>query len=271
MSQIFKYHGTGNDFIVVDRADWAIDVAALAPALCDRHRGVGGDGVIIVERESEGSDASMVIINRDGSRPEMCGNGIRCVARHLVERHGLDPQLSIATDAGIKTCRVYDAYEPWEVDVDMGAVHAAETLDYEDGAQAWTLTPVDVGNPHAVTFAEASLETIDAIGEQLNRAGSPFTEGVNVEFVRVSGADRLDVVVYERGVGRTNACGTGACAAAYAAWKAGIVTQPEVVVGLPGGDLRIRRESERVWMRGAAEFVFQGTLDEKWLRSRTKQ
>lgn len=270
MPRVYKYHGTGNDFAVVDQTEWGADVVALAPYLCDRNRGVGGDGVIIVGRDVD-VDATMVIINRDGSRPEMCGNGIRCVARHLVEHHGMANRLRVRTDAGVRACHVRRDGDVWEVDVDMGVVSVGDPVTFDDGARTWSFIPVDVGNPHAVVFEQPPIQTVDDIGRRLNAPGEPFPDGVNVEFVARTADARLDVVVFERGVGRTNACGTGACAAAFAGWESGIVTSEEVVVGLPGGDLSIRRKSDHVWMCGAAEFVFEATLDDAWLRSRTKQ
>lgn len=270
---IFKYHGTGNDFVVVDASDWTVDVAALAPYLCDRHRGVGADGVIIVEIDPlivpEGFDAVMSIYNRDGSRPEMCGNGIRCVARHLVSHHGLSQTLRVSTDAGERRCVVRRDGEQWEVDVDMGIAVSTEPVAYNWGGSEWTLHPVDMGNPHAVVFRTAETSVADGIGAELNGPRSPFKQGVNVEFVTLDGDAGLDVLVYERGVGRTQACGTGACAAAVAAWETDRATAESLDVKLPGGVLTIRREGDRVWMRGGVEYVFGAHLHAGWLEART--
>lgn len=266
-ARIEKYHGTGNDFVVVDAATWSLEeVARFVGALCDRHRGVGADGVLHVERRPDrlaaGLDAYMTVINRDGSRPQMCGNGVRCVARYLVEQHGLATELVIGSDAGPRACRFFVDDE--SVEVDMGVVRSDGDVECEAAGRRWSFRAVDVGNPHAVVFEPVTDALADAVGAELNAPGSPFAEGVNVEFV-VAGDGRLDVVVYERGVGRTQACGTGACAVAFAAWDAGIAGGDEVVVGLPGGDLRIRREGGRIWMRGDAEHVFSGSVSATWM------
>lgn len=261
--QIFKYHGTGNDFIVVDAEQFDYDPPQLAPYICDRHRGVGGDGLILVDRDIAGFDARMTIYNRDGSRPQMCGNGIRCVARHLVERHGLSASLIVQTDAGDRRCEVQPD-RGFEVDVDMGVPQIGAELDW----RGRTLLPVDMGNPHAVVFETADVNVVDEIGAQLNAVGSPFADGVNVEFTAVRG-DIVDVSVYERGVGRTQACGTGACAAAAAAWTSGRTDADVLEVRLPGGPLWIRRQAGHVWMRGDAEFVMEGRLGATWLRARS--
>lgn len=269
----FKYHGTGNDFVVVDARTVGFDVEALTPAICDRHRGVGADGVIVVDVDGapRGFDARMTIFNRDGSRPQMCGNGIRCVARHLVEVLGHERHLRIATDAGERRCEVYVDGDRWEVDVDMGIPQMTGQATVQVAADALALTGVDMGNPHAVTFESRPPGEVDAIGALLNAPQSPYPQGVNVEFVTITGDSRLDVVVYERGVGRTQACGTGACAAAVAAWQQERVRGAEVEVWLPGGPLRIRSVADHVWMRGDAEFVMRGELGPGWLRERTSR
>lgn len=264
---VYKYHGTGNDFVVVDEPT-PFNPEQLAPALCDRHRGVGADGVIVVDRNVPGYDARMTIFNRDGSRPQMCGNGIRCVARHLVEVHGLAAELRVATDAGERRCVVYADGGSFEVDVDMGAPREAAVIRWAAQSDEWELLPVDMGNPHAVVFAAPEIAAVDAIGVALNAKNSPFAEGVNVEFTTVTSDNRLDVVVYERGVGRTQACGTGACAAAVAAWSSGRVSDAPVDVWLPGGRLQIRRDADHVWMRGDAEFVMKAEIGAGWLRAR---
>lgn len=263
---IFKYHGIGNDFVVIDAESLRFDPSTLAASLCDRHRGVGADGVIVVKRGIAGHDAQMTIYNRDGSRPQMCGNGIRCVARHLVERHGVGADLRIVTDAGVRRCVVSARSSSFEVDVEMGNATVGDPLRHE----SWTFVPVDMGNPHAVVFEQPSLAEIDRVGAVLNGSESPFAAGVNVEFTRIAGGDELHVVVYERGVGRTQACGTGACASAAAAWHAGHVTADSVVVHLPGGALTIRRDrdSARLWMRGEAECVMEAELAASWLQRR---
>ena len=270
----WKYHGLGNDFILVERA--ASEAAHLrdrgiVETLCDRRRGVGADGVLLFDRNVESADARMVLLNKDGSRPEMCGNGVRCIVRHLVEEHEFsEPVVDIATDAGIRSCRWNrdgETADRWQVSVMMGPADvSAEPVEVDDeDVGNFTFWRVNVGNPHAVAFEGASAETVDAIGRMLND-DPRFPEGVNVEFVEVSGDDtsepRLDVVVFERGVGRTLACGTGACSAAAAWWynHGGIRDGRGVTVGLPGGDLEIEVVAGELRMTGPVRSVFKGQL-----------
>ncbi len=262
--EFVKYHGTGNDFVVVDESERRLaDWVALAPSICDRNKGIGADGILVVS-----SEPRMIVINRDGSRPQMCGNGVRIVARHLVETIGAPRELVVQTDAGPRRC-IVDSAEPFDVDVDMGSVVHRGTVDWNGEGRTWSFAHVDVGNPHAVIFELPPIEVVDRIGAALNAPGSPFSEGVNVEFVEVSPDGRLDVVVYERGVGRTLACGTGACAVAFAAWREKKSSEDGTVVGLPGGDLVIRKgEQGRVWMRGGVERVYRGTLSDRWSAAR---
>lgn len=271
---IFKYHGLGNDFVVVEASRWPA-ARDFARDLCDRHRGVGADGLLLVESldpDEDEAHARMAIFNQDGSRPEMCGNGIRCVARHLVEEGGVsaDP-LVIESDAGSRRCRTVDGNPgAWQVEVDMGQANVeprVRDISVDDYTAEATL--VDMGNPHAVVFDRPSMATIDRVGRALNDAHPDFDEGVNVEFVEVVDAHSLDVIVYERGVGRTLACGTGACAAAVAASERNLCTgEGTVEVELPGGALRIRRKADTVWMTGPVERVFRAEVSDDWLATR---
>jgi diaminopimelate epimerase len=275
---IFKYHGLGNDFVVMrgrdlrDSAGRESDLASWAGALCDRHRGIGADGLLVVTLSDDAESAArMVIYNQDGSRPEMCGNGVRCVVRHLVEVEGIaGDELIIASDAGPRRCRVVERNRPqesgvWQVEVDMGpATIASGRVEFKDDDLALSLVDVDMGNPHAVALnASADAETLDRAGGILNSAHPAFPSGVNLEFVQQMGPQKLRVDVFERGVGRTMACGTGACAAAAAAIDAGLCdAQAPVEVELPGGALTIEMRDGRVWMRGPVESVFRGELHE---------
>jgi diaminopimelate epimerase len=267
MVDFFKYHGLGNDFIVLDRdrEEFAVDRVR---RLCDRRRGIGADGVLVVSNARESrADAKMTLYNRDGTRPEMCGNGIRCVVRHVVEqgRASATAPVIVETDDGLRTCRVTDAGGgAWSVAVDMGTAEVGESAVTRtaDGVRR-EFYPVDVGNPHAVSFGSAADSTVDSFGEELNAGDEAFPEGVNVEFVDVHAPDRIEVVVYERGVGRTRACGTGACAAAAASRVTGRVDADQSVrVDLPGGPLEIERdETQSIWMTGPARAVFHGEFD----------
>jgi diaminopimelate epimerase len=272
-----KLHGTANDFVYVDaRAGLPDDPAALARRLCDRRRGVGADGLIFLLPPSNGSaDCRMVIYNNDGSRAEMCGNGIRGLAKFVHDR-GLvraDP-LRVETDAGVKTIRVErDGGRVTRVTVDMGVpvwdgraipVDAdGEVIDrpLEVAGRTYRITCVSMGNPHCVVFLD------DVAGLPLAELGPRFARhpffprGVNTEFIRVASPERLEMRVWERGAGETMACGTGACAAAVAAARTDRSGR-QVVVALPGGELRIEwRADDRVLMTGDAVEVFEGQVE----------
>lgn len=245
-----KWEGLGNDFVVVEGGEGAIS-AERARAICDRRRGVGADGVLVV------SAAAMIVWNADGSRPEMCGNGLRCAAAFLARKRGDEAlELELSTDAGPRACRVERAFaESATVEADMGKarVVGADRIDNHD------FTLVDVGNPHAVTFDVAGDHDLDALAAQM-QARRPG--GANVEFAEVL-AERIDVVVVERGVGRTLACGTGAVAVAAAACERGARSFGEPIdVRLPGGALVVRVERDgRAKLTGPARRVFSGEVD----------
>jgi diaminopimelate epimerase len=262
MVEFSKYHGLGNDFAIVEAGAYGTTEAEVA-WFCDRHRGVGADGIIFYSLGGpDGADATMIIYNRDGSRPQMCGNGIRCLARHLVEVVGLPGDgLRVATDAGMRTTHVLVSGQgPWEIAVEMGPGRwqkGQSDLEFEGERLPWDY--VDMGNPHAVLFSSRDLAFVDRLGSWANRDKGIFPEGVNVEFVELLGPSHLGAVVYERGVGRTLACGTGACAVAVAAWRSGRVEPARPVrVELPGGPLTIEERDGAVWMIGEATAVFRG-------------
>jgi diaminopimelate epimerase len=273
-----KLHGTANDFIYVDaREGFPGDPAALAPRLCDRRRGIGADGLILVERAA-GTDAHcrMVIYNPDGSRAEMCGNGIRGLAKFVHDR-GLihaDP-LRVETDAGVKTIHValngngrvarvtVDMGVPvWSApDVPVAAEGEVIERPLEVDGRGYVVTCLSMGNPHCVVFVD------DVAGLPLQEIGPRFARhrffprGVNTEFARVVGPERLEMRVWERGAGETMSCGTGACAAAVAAARTGR-TGRRIVVALPGGELEINwRPDDRVLMTGDAVDVFDGRVE----------
>lgn len=270
-----KFHGLGNDFILIRRGDFPDD-QRWVEALCDRHHGIGADGILYYEQDThEGAPAiRMIIHNRDGSRPEMCGNGVRCVARLAAERLDMSgDDLVVLSDAGPRRCR-FPAREPgdWRVTVDMGDAQSKdlpETLTI--AARDYRFWSVDMGNPHAVTFHRATLEDVDAIGSTLNSDHALYPAGVNVEFVEVLSDDAIEVTVYERGVGRTMACGTGACAAAVAAIEQGHVRDTGPIdVHLPGGVLEIEVDGARVWMTGPVEHVCDGQVSKSWMERRAQ-
>jgi diaminopimelate epimerase len=254
-----KWEGLGNDFVLIESppkdADWVRRV-------CDRRLGIGADGVLFIEG-ARSNETRMTVLNADGSRPEMCGNGIRCVAGY-VTAIGLssNDHLAIATDAGSKVCTV-TRREPGHVEVlvEMGIAKVLGEKTFDVGGRSRRFTLADVGNPHAITFERYSPEEIDTIGPVLS-AFPPL--GQNVEFSNLTPNGSIEVVVWERGVGRTLACGTGACAAAAVACAEGRAKYGEAIkVTLPGGDLAITidRESGRTTMRGPARRAFRGVID----------
>jgi len=254
-----KWQGLGNDFVILVEPPIALE-AELVQRICDRHFGVGADGILVIT-EDEGRPR-MVVLNADGSRPEMCGNGLRCVAGRLALERG-PGEILIQTDAGDKAC-VVELRGPVrvEVTVEMGhARHEGEmVLELDEGGREHRFELIDMGNPHAITFAEYDEASIDRIGP---RASLARPGGVNVEFCRAL-SDEIEVVVWERGVGRTLACGTGACAVAAAACASGRASfDAPLRVRLPGGALEITvsRESRAVQMRGPAARVFSGRLE----------
>ena len=289
-----KYHGLGNDFLVVDLRDASPDDAAAAQdprtvaALCDRQFGVGGAGVLAVLPAS-GADARMRVLNSDGSEAEMCGNGIRCVAKYLYDRGGIHKDaIAIDTGAGRLVCDVHTRGTSVDtVTVAMGAPRltrgeipmtgpAAERCieqPLEVASHTLAITAVSMGNPHAITFV-GSRDEARTLAETIGRAVEThpaFPRKTNAEFAHLSGRREIELVVWERGCGITLACGTGACATTVAAVLTGRATEgDEVVVHLPGGALAITvaKGLTGVAMRGPAHFVYDGELDPRAVAAR---
>ncbi len=259
-----KYEGLGNDFMVVDAASEDALSPERVAALCDRRFGVGGDGVLLVlPPRTPGSVATMRVVNADGSIPEMCGNGVRCVALHLARKQGLrEGTLTIDTDAGPRECAVKDDGDELGlaglVTVDMGVIRllGERTLDVDGHGVALLLA--DAGNPHAILFGTYARSDVERMGPKL--ATHPFfARGSNIEFASAT-AGGIDLVVWERGCGITLACGTGACATAAVACATGRAPYGEpIAVRLPGGTLDITIAKDgRATMQGPAKFVFAG-------------
>jgi diaminopimelate epimerase len=283
-----KYHGLGNDFLVVDlRAASASEAAAAQDpatviALCDRQFGVGGDGVLaVLPPVTAGADARMRVLNSDGSEAEMCGNGLRCVAKELYDRGGLvKPELLIDTGAGPLACAITaTAGVATSVTVKMGAPRltrgeipvagpaAERCVDQTFELHApRTLTCVSMGNPHAITFVDSRDEAwklATTLGPTVERHAW-FPQRTNVEYVHAKSRTELDLVVWERGCGITLACGTGACATTVAAILTGRADENVPVrVNLPGGSLVITvlPGFANVLMQGPATLVFDGDAD----------
>jgi diaminopimelate epimerase len=249
MIRLEKYHGLGNDFLVLlDLGDRRPVEPGEVRALCDRHRGIGADGVIRVRPGPVGTDCAMELYNADGGRAEMSGNGIRCLAMAMVDAGLSSHRLVVATDAGDRLVTVDD--DGW-ASVDMGMAK----IDAKDGG----VTFVDMGNPHTVVpLAEG--EDLDALDVAARAAAYG---GRNVEFVVINpGRDHITLRVWERGVGETLACGTGACAAAAAAFVWGRVGN-HVTVTQPGGNATVHLESDTIVLSGPADHI--ATVEVPWL------
>ncbi|MBN2498913.1 MAG: diaminopimelate epimerase [Deltaproteobacteria bacterium] len=277
MIPFFKYHGLGNDFAVVDATQGAVLVeGAQAVRICDRHTGVGADGVLTV-LPSESGDFRMHIYNADGSEPEMCGNGIRCFVKYLVD-HGsaAGDEVRVETGRGVLSCLAHRGADGKveSVTVNMGPAEfereripmkgegrcIEEEIEFE--GLRFKITALALGNPHVVLFGEADLSLARKRGPMLE-SHPLFPQKVNVNLAGLKSRAEIDLVVYERGCGITRACGTGACAtAAAAAMLDKVDFDREIRVNLPGGSLYVRVEQDfsSVWMRGPAVEVFRGEI-----------
>ena len=256
-----KYEGLGNDFVVVEADREDAITPDLARRVCDRRFGVGGDGVLLLlPPTSTGAHGRMRVLNADGSVPEMCGNGLRCAVLHVARQKKLST-ISFDTDAGVKECRVDDAKGEGIVTVDMGVVRFVEDVSVEVDGDTWELALGDAGNPHAITTVTTTPAGMEKVGPQIERHPR-FPNGTNVEFAKYRG-DEIDLVVWERGVGITHACGTGACATvAVGVAKGWSKRDAEVKVHLPGGTLFVTiRKDDHAIMRGPARHVFSGSYE----------
>lgn len=272
-----KYQGLGNDFILLDNRQQMEPLVTPEQAmkLCDRHFGIGADGVIFALPGENGADYTMRIFNSDGSEPEMCGNGIRCMARFLDQLEGGNPEgktYNIHTLAGL----IRPSLEgDRQVRVDMGepiltAAEIPTTLTDATGkainqalevvGKTWTVTCVSMGNPHCITFVDdVAAIPLEAIGKDFEHHPA-FPQRINTEFIEVVRPDYIKMRVWERGAGITLACGTGACASVVAGVLTGNCDRL-CTVELPGGCLQIEwsEADNHIYMTGPAEISFQGT------------
>lgn len=281
MLNFTKMTGLGNDYIYIDCTNGTKikNITEVARRLSDRHFGVGSDGVVLINKpENENSDFKMRIFNSDGSEAEMCGNGIRCVAKFIHDNNlSQKDKLTIDTLAGIKKVKViednkgncnevivdmgepifqdnnipYDVYEPYTKD-----------LDLDVKGEKMRFTALSMGNPHAVTFVENVDDfNVKDIGPIIER-NPKFPNRTNVEFVEILDKNNIKVRVWERGVGETLACGTGACAAVVASGLNGY-TDELVTVQLPGGKLKIEWGTDNhIYMQGTAKSVYKGEIND---------
>ena len=271
-----KMHGLGNDYVCINCFRERVeDPPGFARALCDRHYGIGADGLILI-CPSKVSDFKMEIYNSDGSVAGMCGNGIRCLGKYVYDYRLTGKEtLSIETKSGIRNMhlQIQDGKACGAM-VDMGVprlnAHSIPILSEKDlvindpievQKKNYRMTGISMGNPHAVIF----LEEINGISlEETGRElefHPRFPERANIEFCHVTARDRMEIRVWERGVGETLACGTGACAAVVAS-VLNDLTDEEVIVKLLGGELSVRwdRKVNHVFLEGSAVKVFDGVL-----------
>jgi diaminopimelate epimerase len=253
-----KMHGVGNDFLIFDPGEIeGEDLSALARRACQRHFGVGADGILVPTR-SETADLCMIYLNSDSSEAEMCGNGIRCLARYARDYELVDgDELTVQTGAGIKQISVF---EDGSSRVDMGS----PTFETEVSLAGRTFHRVSMGNPHAVAFLETEKEVeaveLREIGPHVEHDPA-FPHGTNVEFASVRTKHGMRMRIWERGAGETLASGTGSCAVAVAAVHLGAATSP-VEVELDGGTVLVEwsGDPEPVYMTGPAEYICEGEL-----------
>jgi diaminopimelate epimerase len=280
-----KMHGAGNDYVYVNCFDQPTpeDPAALARRVADRHFGIGGDGLILI-CPSTMADARMRMFNADGSESEMCGNGIRCVAKYVYD-HGIcrNKTPRIETGRGVLSLELEIAQDKvHRVRVDMGepildparvpttlpgnpayAGSLAANVELDLGDRRFRVTCVSMGNPHCVTFVDAVTDDwVLSVGPRIE-TDRRFPNRINVHFVQVQSRDEVTMRTWERGSGETLACGTGACAVCVAGALTGR-TDRKIVAHLPGGDLKLEWAADNhVFLTGEAVEVFSGKWDEK--------
>ncbi len=236
-----KHHGLGNDFLVLftgpdgqnadDSSGTLEGPAGLARRLCHRRLGIGADGLIVARPGGGGADLAMELRNADGSRAEMSGNGIRCLAQAEARRRRTDTvDLRIATDAGVRAVTVRPGPGPDPATVTARVDMGPAKVRVVDGRSSSRVAEVDMGNPHLVVLDDGSGHDLEALGRE--------HADINVELITIGTDGHIAMRVWERGVGGTEACGTGACAAAAAAHEWGLAP-PQVTVSMPGGDVEV--------------------------------
>lgn len=273
--KFWKMNGLGNDYIVIDNRKQTFDIHQREiENLCVRRFSIGADGIILVEN-SEKADVGMRIFNANGGEAEMCGNGIRCLARYCYENDIISSnQITVDTLAGIKQCtlKFNEKQEVSTIEVNMGKPrfndkNAPRTAKgkfinqpLEVNGEQLTATYISMGNPHCIIFVSEVIDfPVERLGQQIENL-ELFPNKTNVEFVQVISRDLVKVRVWERGVGETLACGTGACASVVACKLLG-KTNEKVNVRLLGGDLEITY-GKSILMQGTAEKIFEGRIFE---------
>ena len=262
--RLIKSHAFGNDFLLVDERDIAAvaDLPAFARMVCERHRGIGGDGLLIFGSSSTGT--TMRLLNADGSASEISGNGLRCLAAWLAQRDGAS-DITVLTGAGPKRLQLLErSGARFTFRAAMGPPEQLTQEVIAVGGEDVAAVTLRVGNPQCVVLGEVTLERLHSLAASL--AVHPrFPEGTNVELATVEARDRVRILIWERGVGPTEASGTGACAAAVAAMAYGGAARAVDVVS-PGGTQRVEWREDGLYLTGWAELVG----DVQWLRGEWK-
>ncbi|MCH5314788.1 MAG: diaminopimelate epimerase [Eubacterium sp.] len=275
-----KMHGCGNDYIYIDCFEETVtNESELAVRLSDRHFGIGGDGIILIKKGTA-ADFEMVMYNPDGTRAEMCGNAIRCVAKYVYDKGYTDKtSFTVESMGAVKYIDVtVEDGKVTHARVDMGAPILKSRnvpVNSDDdktiakkitvGGREFSMTCVSMGNPHAVMFIDESPKDFDLnyYGALFEGNTDVFPNKVNAEFAKVIDRNNIEMRVYERGTGETLACGTGTCATVVAGILNGLVDN-DITVHLLGGDLQIHwsgKEEDSVIMTGPASYVFSGEID----------
>jgi diaminopimelate epimerase len=257
----YKVCACGNDFLLIDGAEVegrlaAKDLSSFTQHICDRHTGVGADGVEWMYPHSQ-ADVEIRLINADGSEAEISGNGTRCVAAYFYAERRKQEKINIQTGAGLKTCFLVGQKESeYEFEADMGAAVIGAELALKAGSTDVRGIPISMGNPHYVVFVSEFPANWRELAAEIQRSPK-FEHGVNVELVTANGKHDVTVRFFERGVGETQSSGTGSCASAVAAMASGRAQSP-VRVHTAGGTQMVRTEGDRIFLRGSARLVCRG-------------
>jgi diaminopimelate epimerase len=252
-----KASACGNDFLLIEASVLQADIspADLTRHICDRHNGVGADGVEWLHPHPS-ADIEIRLINADGSEAEISGNGTRCVAAYISSMQKKS-KITIQTGAGLKTCTLISHKESeYEFEIAMGVAHVEDELALKLSSGEVRGIPVSMGNPHYVSFVKTFPTDWQRIAAEI-QANPHFTQGVNIEMVAVDGKHDVQARFFERGVGETQSSGTGSCASAVAALCTGRAESP-VRVHAPGGTQTVRKEGEQVFLRGPARLICSG-------------
>ena len=261
--KLIKSHAFGNDFLLVEAFDFSglADPLTFTREVCDRHRGIGADGLIVYELSNE--RASMQLFNADASRSEISGNGVRCLAAWIASTRSLEAGtfIDIETDAGVKALELLNRRDGrYTFCAAMGQPDEIAQVDLDVDGERVTAVTLRVGNPQCVVLGDVTEARLHSIGRAL--AVHPhFPAGTNVELATVEAPDRVRILIWERGVGPTEASGTGACAAAVAAMQFGSAARDVQVVS-PGGTQRVEWDEDGLFLTGWAELI----ADSHWLK-----